>query len=34
MSRTNEKCHVTWHETCECKSILNTSVCDDKTMLE
>ena len=32
MSRTNEKCHVTWHETCE--SILNTSVCDDKTMLE
>ena len=30
MSRTNETRHLEWHETCECKCRLDTSVCDSK----
>ena len=30
MSRTNETRHIKWHETCKCKSRLDTSVCNNK----
>ena len=30
MSRTNEKKHVEWHETCKCKRRLDASVCNSK----
>ena len=30
VSRTNETCHVTWHETCACKCRLDASVYNDK----
>ena len=30
MSRTNEKRHIEWHETCKCEWRLNDSVCDNK----
>ena len=30
MSRTNERRHVKWHETCKCKCRLNASVCNNK----
>ena len=30
MSRTNEKRHIEWHETCKCKCRLETSVCNNK----
>ena len=34
MSRTNETRHKEWHEICECKCRLNSSVCNNKTMLK
>ena len=30
MSRTNEARHIEWHETCKCKSGLDSSVCNNK----
>ena len=30
MSRTNEKRHIKWHETCKFKCRLDASVCNDK----
>ena len=30
MSRTHETRHTKWHETCKCKSRLDTSVCNNK----
>ena len=30
MSRTNEKRHIEWHETCKCKCGLDASVCNNK----
>ena len=30
MSRTNETRHMEWHEICECKCRLNSSVCNNK----
>ena len=30
MSRSNEKNHIEWHQTCKCKCRLNASVCDNK----
>ena len=30
MSRTNETRYIEWHETCKCKSRLDTSVCSNK----
>ena len=30
VSRTNEKRHIEWHETCECKCRLDASVCNNK----
>ena len=30
MSKTNEKRHIKWHETCKCKCRLNASVCNNK----
>ena len=30
MSRTNEKRHIKWHETCKCKCRLDVSVCNNK----
>ena len=30
MSRTNEKRHIKWHETCKCKCRLDASVCNNK----
>ena len=30
MSRTNETRHKEWHEICECKYRLNSSVCNNK----
>ena len=30
MSRTNEKSHIGWYETCICKCRLNASVCNNK----
>ena len=30
MSRTNEKKHIKWHETCKCKCRLDASVCNNK----
>ena len=30
MSRTNEKEHIEWHETCKCKCRLGASVCNNK----
>ena len=30
MCRTNEKRHIKWHETCECKIRLDASVCNNK----
>ena len=30
MSTTNETRHIEWHETCQCKCRLNTSVCNNK----
>ena len=30
MSRTNETRYIEWHETCECKCILDASVCNNK----
>ena len=30
MSRANETRHIEWHETCKCKSRLDTSVCNSK----
>ena len=33
MSRTNEKRHIEWHETCKCKCRLDTSVCNNKKRL-
>ena len=30
MSRTNEKRHIKWHETCKCKCRLGASVCNNK----
>ena len=29
MSRTNQTWHIEWHETCKCKSRLDTSVCNN-----
>ena len=34
MSRTNETRHIKWHESCKCKWKLDSSVCNNKTMLE
>ena len=33
LSRTNEKRHIKWHETCKCKCRLDASVCN-KTKIE
>ena len=30
MSRTNETRHIKWHETCNCKSRLDASFCNNK----
>ena len=30
MSKTNERRHIEWHETCTCKCRLNASVCNNK----
>ena len=30
MSRTNETRHIKWHETCKCKCILDSSICNNK----
>ena len=30
MSRTNETRDIIWHETCKCKCILDTSICNNK----
>ena len=30
MPRTNETRRITWHETCKCKCIFNSSVCNNK----
>ena len=30
MSRINETRHTEWHKTCECKSRLDASVCNNK----
>ena len=30
MSRTNEKKHIKWYETCKCKCRLDASVCNNK----
>ena len=30
MSRSKETGHVSWHETCTCKSRLDASVCNEK----
>ena len=30
MSRTNERRHIKWHETCKCKCRLDASVCNNK----
>ena len=33
MSRTNERRHIEWHETCKCKCRLDASVCNNKERL-
>ena len=30
MSRTNERRHIKWHETCKCECRLDASVCNNK----
>ena len=30
MSRSNETCHIEWHETCKFKCRLDSSVCNNK----
>ena len=32
MSRTDEKRHIEYHETCKCKGRLDASVCNNKQM--
>ena len=32
MSRTNEKKHIKWHETCKCKCRLDASVCNNNNV--
>ena len=33
MSRTNDRRHIKWHETCKCKCRLDESICNDKQRL-
>ena len=33
MSKTNDRRHIKWHETCKCKCRLDESVCNDKQRL-
>ena len=34
MSRTNETCYVSWHETCACKCRLDTNFCNNNNCMK